>query len=73
MSEALRDRVAIVTGAARNIGRAIALELASTGAAVVVGAKNSGKEAEEVVSAIEAAGDLNSLNDRGRVVLVGCA
>jgi 3-oxoacyl-[acyl-carrier protein] reductase len=56
LSEALRDRVAIVTGAARNIGRAIALELAGAGAAIVVNAKTSGKEAEEVVRAIEKTG-----------------
>jgi 3-oxoacyl-[acyl-carrier protein] reductase len=32
----LEDRVAIVTGSSRNIGRSIALSLASAGAAVVV-------------------------------------
>jgi NAD(P)-dependent dehydrogenase (short-subunit alcohol dehydrogenase family)/MFS family permease len=56
VSGVLRNRVAIVTGAARNIGRAIALELAGVGAAILVGAKTSRKAAEETVALIEAAG-----------------
>lgn len=52
----LRGRVAIVTGAGRNIGRAIALDLADAGAAVVVNVRSNGKEAESVAREIEAAG-----------------
>jgi 3-oxoacyl-[acyl-carrier protein] reductase len=52
----LEGRVAIVTGAGRNIGRVMALELARAGAAVIVNARTSGAEAESVVNEITAAG-----------------
>jgi 3-oxoacyl-[acyl-carrier protein] reductase len=55
MSE-LTGKVAIVTGAGRNIGRAIALTLADAGASVVVNVRGNRAEAEGVVSEIETAG-----------------
>lgn len=51
----LQDRVAIVSGSGRGIGRAIALKLASEGARVVVNDLDA-EPAAEVVAAIEAAG-----------------
>ncbi|HUQ27720.1 MAG TPA: SDR family oxidoreductase [Usitatibacter sp.] len=52
----LEGRVALVTGASRNIGRAIALALADGGATVVVNARTSLDEARAVVKEIEARG-----------------
>lgn len=52
----LRDRVAIVTGASRGIGKAIALELATEGATVVVNYARSSQAAEAVVAQITEAG-----------------
>jgi 3-oxoacyl-[acyl-carrier protein] reductase len=56
MTKELAGRVAIVTGAGRNIGRGIALALADGGAAVVVNARSNLKEAEGVAAEIERAG-----------------
>ena len=56
MSNELDGKVAIVTGAGRNIGRAIALTLAEGGASILVNARSSRAEAETVVREIEAAG-----------------
>lgn len=47
-----KDRVVLVTGAARRVGRAIALEFASRGARVVAHYRNSAAEAEELVATI---------------------
>lgn len=52
----LEGKVAIVTGSARNIGRATAEELARAGAAVVINAVQSKDLCEEVAAGIRAAG-----------------
>src|ERR1700756_2881455 len=52
----LSGKVAIVTGAGRNIGRAIALALAADGASILVNAQSNRAEAEGVAREIEALG-----------------
>jgi 3-oxoacyl-[acyl-carrier protein] reductase len=52
----LREQVAIVTGASRGIGRAVALALAAEGASVVVNYANSSQAADAVVAEITGMG-----------------
>jgi len=52
----LAGKVALVTGASRNIGRAIALSLAAGGAAVAINTRSSREEADKVAQEIRAAG-----------------
>ena len=50
------ERVAVITGASRGIGRAVAVTLAAAGQAVVVGYAGNERAAREVVDQITAAG-----------------
>jgi 3-oxoacyl-[acyl-carrier protein] reductase len=56
MTKELTGKVAIVTGAGRNIGRAIALTLAEAGASILINARSNRTEAEAVAREIEAIG-----------------
>jgi 3-oxoacyl-[acyl-carrier protein] reductase len=51
----LKDKIALVTGASRGIGRVVATTLAGAGATVVVNYKSNAAAAEEVVRAVAAA------------------
>ncbi|MGF1460086.1 MAG: 3-oxoacyl-[acyl-carrier-protein] reductase [Leptolyngbyaceae cyanobacterium] len=53
MAAALTDKVAVITGGSRGIGRATALALAHAGAYVVVNYARSSRAADEVVAEIE--------------------
>ena len=72
----LNDRVAVVTGGSRGIGRAIALELAKRGASVVVNYNASADAANAVVADIVSAGgkalaiqaDVSLLADAERLI-----
>lgn len=52
----LKDKVAIITGASRGIGRAIALKLARNGASIAVNYAANTEKAQEVVAEIEKQG-----------------
>jgi len=60
----LTDRVAIITGGSRGIGRATALAAAARGFRVVVGYANNETAAREVVSVVEAS--------HGKAIAVKC-
>jgi 3-oxoacyl-[acyl-carrier protein] reductase len=56
MTKPLAGKTAVVTGSARNIGRTIALALANDGARLVVNARSSREETEELAATISKAG-----------------
>jgi 3-oxoacyl-[acyl-carrier protein] reductase len=67
----LEGKTALVTGASRGIGRAIAVELARAGASVVVGFRSGKDEAEALAAEIGARAvqaDVSSAEDAARLV-----
>jgi 3-oxoacyl-[acyl-carrier protein] reductase len=56
MDEELAGKVALVTGGARNIGRAISLALAAGGAGVLINARTSREEADRTAATIRSRG-----------------
>lgn len=75
LSLQLQDRIAIITGASRGIGRAIAIAYARAGAAVVVNYAGNQAAAQEVVGQIESDGgralsvraDMSRIEDHARL------
>jgi 3-oxoacyl-[acyl-carrier protein] reductase len=67
----LDGKTALVTGASRGIGRAIAVELASAGASVVVGYRSGREEAESLAQEIggrAVQADVSAPNEAARLV-----
>jgi 3-oxoacyl-[acyl-carrier protein] reductase len=72
----LTGKVAVVTGAGKGIGRAIALKLAQHGASIVINYRSSEKEAEEVIEEIRKSGgkaemvqgDVSCFEDADKVI-----
>lgn len=56
MDKPLAGQVALITGAARGIGRAAAVALADAGAAVAINYQSSGEQAEELAGSLRDAG-----------------
>jgi len=72
MSEAFVGKVVLITGGARNLGRAMGVAFAGAGAAVVINARSQRPELKETLADIEAAGGkamavLGDITDRAAV------
>jgi 3-oxoacyl-(acyl-carrier-protein) reductase len=74
--EGIKGKVAVVTGAAKGIGRAIALRLAKEGANIVINYRSDSESLKELVSEIEsfgskvvtARGDVSSFSDAKNIM-----
>ena len=72
----LAGKTAVITGASRGIGRAIAIKLASLGANIVLNYRSNIKSVQEVIDVIEAIGskavavqgDVSSFSDSEKIV-----
>jgi len=72
MSDAFAGKVVLITGGARNLGRAMGAAFAAQGAAVAINARSQRPELNETIAAIEAAGGkalacVADVTDRGAV------
>ena len=73
MEKELEGQVALVTGASRGIGRAIALKLAEKGARVFINYRGSGAEARQVAEEIGCdVSDFHACEEMTRVILQKC-
>lgn len=68
----LQGKVAVITGASRGIGKAIALEMAAQGATVVINYNGSKERAEEVLAEIQAQGGTASIYQCNVADFVAC-
>jgi 3-oxoacyl-[acyl-carrier protein] reductase len=56
MSDAFAGKVVLITGGARNLGRAMGTAFAAAGASIAINARSQRPELDETIAAIEAAG-----------------